>query len=83
MLLKFNKYYIISLSKVIVWMEVLMESIKGLENKVKNKRSDAEMEEITIRIIKFMLKEGVPLKDIQHLSKKSIKEIKQIGGLTE
>ncbi|MCI6266571.1 MAG: hypothetical protein ACI4P7_00860 [Bacilli bacterium] len=44
---------------------------------------DDDMEKITIDCIKFMLKNKMPLEDIQHITKKSLDEIKRIGGIDD
>ena len=58
-----------------------MSQINRLENK-KGPNSD-NIEEITVRMIKIMLEGNVPMKDIQHITKKSEEEIKRIGGLSD
>lgn len=44
---------------------------------------DDDREKIEIDCIKFMLKNNFPLEDIQHLTKRSLDEIKRIGGITD
>ena len=58
-----------------------MSQINRLENK-KGPNSD-NIEEITVRMIKIMLEGNVPMEDIQHITKKSVEEIKRIGGLSD
>lgn len=63
-----------------------MEQTNILEKEeVKKKKSPNgdNIEEITIRLIKFMLKENVPMEDIQHITKKSVEEIRKIGELSD
>lgn len=55
-------------------------------NKLKNDiktRTPEELEQIKIDIIKLLLEKNVSLEDIQHLSGKSISEIKAIGELKD
>ena len=58
-----------------------MSQTNELENK-KGPNSD-NIEEITVRMIKIMLEGNVPMEDIQHITKKSVEEIKRIGGLSD
>ena len=58
-----------------------MSQTNRLENK-KGPNSD-NIEEITVRMIKIMLEGNVPMEDIQHITKKSVEEIKRIGGLSD
>lgn len=58
-----------------------MSQTNRLENK-KRPNSD-NIEEITVRMIKIMLEGNVPMEDIQHITKKSVEEIKRIGGLSD
>ena len=48
-----------------------------------NHVEEEDMEQITIHVIKILLQKGVPLEDIQHISGKSIEEIKRIGEMTD
>ena len=48
-----------------------------------NHVEEEDMEQITIHVIKILLQKGVPLEDIQHISGKSIEEIKRISEMTD
>ena len=58
-----------------------MEQNEIIENK-KSINGD-NIEEITERIIKFMLKEKASIEDIKIVTNKSVEEIKRIGGLVD
>lgn len=47
------------------------------------KRNRADLEEIAVNLVKILLEKDVPFEDIEHLTGKSIEEIKRIGGLTD
>lgn len=53
----------------------------GKTDNLKNKNED--LEKIAVDVVKLLLDKNVPYEDIQHLSGKSIEEIKRIGGITE
>ena len=53
------------------------EKTDNLQNK------NVDLEKIAVDVVKLLLDKNVPYEDIQHLSGKSIEEIKRIGGITE
>ena len=60
-----------------------MNEADVLEKEKKSSPNGTNMEEITVRIIKCMLEENVSMEDIQYITKKSVEEIKRIGGLAD
>lgn len=65
----------------------VLDTIKNdtINEEIRNSNhvEEEDMEQITIHVIKILLQKGVPLEDIQHISGKSIEEIKIIGEMTD
>ena len=65
----------------------VLDTIKNdtINDEIKNSNhvEEEDMEQITIHVIKILLQKGVPLEDIQHISGKSIEEIKRIGEMAD
>lgn len=65
----------------------VLDTIKNdtINEEIKNGNhvEEEDMEQITIHVIKILLQKGVPLEDIQHISGKSIEEIKRIGEMAD
>lgn len=53
------------------------------DNLKKKSPNGDNIEEITIRVVKTLLEENVPMEDIQYITKKSVEEIKKIGELSD
>lgn len=56
---------------------------KDIENAKNSSNREEDIEQIAIDVIKVMLEGKVPLEDIQHITGKSIEEIKKIGNLDD
>lgn len=61
-----------------------MSQTNCVERDMEKKSINGEdIEEVTVRIIKYLLSKNVAIEDIQIITNKSVEEIKRIGGLSD